>query len=132
MSATFSTADLEPMVVGSNVMLTLQLIAAPSEDPQVAVDWKSAGSVPTIVISKLVSVVGRLFFTVTVFVALTVPTFWAVAYVMLAGVTETGTRPVPENMMVCGLLAAPYVIVAVPDSAADVDGVNVKLIVQDA
>jgi hypothetical protein len=50
---------------------------------------------PVIVIPEIVSVVGRLFFTVTVLAALVVPTAW-LAYRRLAGVTyiqvETGAR----------------------------------------
>ena len=132
LSAMFNTAVLVPVVVGSNVTPTVQLVAVPSEEPHVVVNLKSVESVPMIVMIKLVSVVRRLFFTVTLFAVLDVPTFWPVVYVMLAGLTNTGTRPVPENVTVWGLLAALYVIVAVPDSAVAVDGVKLKLRVQEA
>jgi len=132
LSATFKTADLGPVAAGLNVMLIVQLAPDPSEAPQVVADCRnSSGSKPVIMIPVIVSVVGRLFFTVTVLAALVVPTVWF-AYARLAGVTDTGTRPVPVSVTVCGLLVALSLKFAISVSVFVVDGVNVKLIVQEA
>jgi len=74
--------------------------------------------------------VDRLFLTVTVLAALVVPTVW-LAYVRVAGVTDTGTTPVPVSVTLCGLFVAPSVMLAVAVSALVVDGVNVKLILHE-
>jgi hypothetical protein len=83
-----------------------------------------------IVIPEIMSVVGRLFFTVTIFAALVVPTVW-LAYVRLAGVTDTGTTPAPVKLTDCGPFDAPSLIVTVAVYGAAVDGANVKLMVQE-
>ena len=78
----------------------------------------------------IVRAVARLFFTVTVFAALVVPTVWE-GKVRLDGVTDTCTTPVPVKLSDCGLLFALSVMVSVADFAPDVAGAKVTLILQD-
>jgi hypothetical protein len=79
---------------------------------------------------ETVSIVLRLFLTVMFFAVLVVPTFWE-ANVKLAGVTSTGTIPVPVKLTACGLLFALSVIVSAALFAPGVAGANVTLILQD-
>jgi hypothetical protein len=77
LSDTLKIADLGPVAAGLNVTLIVQLAPDPREAPQFVADCgKSFGSKPVIVIPEIESVVGRLFFTVTVFAPLVVPTVW--------------------------------------------------------
>ena len=81
-------------------MLTEQLAFGASVGPQVVVDWeKSPALTPAIAMPEMLSVIDWLFFTVTVFAALGLPTF-RVPYVRVAGVKEIGTIPVPERAIV--------------------------------
>jgi hypothetical protein len=81
------------------------------------------------VIDEMVTVVGCLLLTVTVFAALVVDTAW-LPNPRLAGLTVTGTTPLPVKETVCGLLFALSLTVSVPVREPVVVGVNVTLIVQ--
>jgi hypothetical protein len=132
LSLTVRVPLLAPVAEGSNCTLTVQLAAAARLDPQVVADCrKSPAFVPVNVKLRLVSVLDRLFFTVTVSAALVVPTVW-LANVRAAGVTETGTTPVPVRLTVWGLFDAPSVIVTVAAYEEAAVGENVKLMVHEA
>ena len=79
----------------------------------------------------MVTGVGCLLLTVTVFAALVVVTGWF-PKPRVAGVTVTGTTPVPASETVWGLLLALSVIVRVPVRLPVVVGEKVTLIVQFA
>ena len=75
LSMTLSIAVLDPVAEGLNSMLTVQLAPAARLVVQFVADCrKSPEFVPVKEKTRLVSVPGRLFFTVTVFAALVVPT----------------------------------------------------------
>ena len=99
-SDTFREAERDPPAVGVNTTLTEQLAFGASVDPQVEADWeKSPGLEPAIMMPEMLSVMDRLFFTVTVFAALELLTF-RVPNARVAGVKETGTIPVPVSATV--------------------------------
>jgi len=79
----------------------------------------------------MVTGVGCLLLTVTVFAALVVVTGWF-PKPNVVGVTVTGTTPVPVSGTVWGLLLALSVIVRVPVRLPVVVGEKVTLIVQFA
>jgi hypothetical protein len=81
------------------------------------------------VIDVMVTAVGCLLLTVTVFAALVVVTAW-LPNARVVGLTLTGTTPLPVNETVCGLLLAMSVIVKVPVRLPVVAGVKITLIVQ--
>jgi hypothetical protein len=78
-----------------------------------------------------VTAVGCLLVTVTVFAALVAVTA-TLPNTSVAGVTVTGTTPLPASDTVCGLLFALSVIVRVPVRLPVAVGVNVTLTVQFA
>jgi hypothetical protein len=131
LSATSSAATRAPVADGVNVTLTVQLAFAAKAAGQVVADSaKSPASAPVNVTPDIVSVVLRLFLTVTFFAALVVPTFWG-AKVRLDGVTDTGTTPVPVKVTDCGLLFALSEIVSAAVFAPGVTGSKVTLILHD-
>ena len=80
---------------------------------------------------EMLTAVGCLLLTVTVFAGLVVVTAWF-PKPRLVGVTVTGTTPFPVSATVCGLLMAPSVNVKVPERVPVVVGANVTLTVQVA
>ncbi len=76
-----------------------------------------------------VSVVGRLFFTLTFFAPLVLPTL-IVGKVKLVGVTTTCATLVPETGTVCGLPGALSATFRLADSDPTMEGVNVILTLQ--
>jgi hypothetical protein len=81
------------------------------------------------VIDVMLTAVGWLFATVTALTALLVATAWF-PNASVAGVTFTGTTPLPVSDTVCGLLLALSVILRVPVRDPVVVGVKVTLMVQ--
>jgi hypothetical protein len=81
------------------------------------------------VIDAMLTAVGCLLLTVTVFGALVVVTA-SFPKAKVAGLTVTGTTPFPVSETVCGLLLALSVIVKVPVRLPVAVGVKVTLIVQ--
>jgi hypothetical protein len=79
----------------------------------------------------MLTAVGWLLLTVTVFAALVVVTAWF-PKAKVAGLTLTGTTPLPVSETVCGLLLALSVTVRVPVRVPVVVGVNVTLTLQVA
>ena len=73
--------------------------------------------------------VGCLFVTVTVFAALVVVSTWF-PKPRVRGLTVTGTTPFPVNETICGLLLALSLMVKVPVREPSVVGVNVTLTAQ--
>jgi hypothetical protein len=113
------------------VTLIVQLESAASEPPQVVADSaKSPGFVPVKLMPEIVKVVFRLFFILTIFAVLVVPTVVARNF-SLAGVTVTCGPPVPDIEITCGLLLALSVITRLADSAPIKLAVNLTLTVQD-
>jgi hypothetical protein len=108
LSLTDKFPERAPVADGLNLMLMVQLAPEFSIVPQVVADCRNS---PPIVFVMLipVSVVASLFLTVITWAALVVPTVCA-ANVRVAGVTATGTTPVPVSVSDCGLLDAPSVI----------------------
>jgi hypothetical protein len=77
LSVTLRVALLAPVAEGLNSTLTVQLAPVARLVPQVVADCrKSPAFVPVNVKLRPVSVLARLFLTVTVFAALVVPTVW--------------------------------------------------------
>jgi hypothetical protein len=71
-----STAFRDPVAVGLNTILTVQLAPAAKVEPHVVALWrKSPGFVPPKEKAEKVSMVGRLFLIVTDLLWLVVPTF---------------------------------------------------------
>ena len=110
-----------------NVTLTVHVPCAASNVPQVFVCAYSLG----VVIEVIVTAVGCLLLTVTVFAAL-VAFSASFPKPKLAGVTLTGTTPFPVSDTVCGLLLALSVMVSVELSAPRIVGVNITLMLQFA
>jgi hypothetical protein len=79
----------------------------------------------------MLTAVGWLLLTVTVFAALVVVTAWF-PKAKVAGLTLTGTTPLPVSETVCGLLLALSVTVRVPVRVPVVVGMNVTLTLQAA
>jgi hypothetical protein len=77
----------------------------------------------------MLTAVGCLLLTVTVFAALVVVTA-SLPKARVVGLTVTGTTPFPVSETVCGLLFALSVTVSVPVRLPVVVGVKVTLIVQ--
>jgi hypothetical protein len=129
-SLTVNVAVRLPVAVGSNVTLMVQLVAGASGETHMFVGLKSPGSFPLSAMPVIVSeAVVLLFFTVTVFAALVVPTVW-LANVSVRGVTVTEITPVPDSGTCCGLVEALSVITSVALSAPAADGANFTLMVQ--
>lgn len=97
-SVMLRTALRDPTAVGMNTILTVQLAPAASVVPHVvALCVKSPGFAPPKTMLEIVRIVGRLFLIVTFLLALVVPTARA-ANASDAGVTATGTIPVPLSV----------------------------------
>jgi hypothetical protein len=79
----------------------------------------------------ILTAVGCLLLTVTVFIALVVVTA-SFPKAKVAGLTVTGVTPFPVNATVCGLLLALSVTVSAPERVPRAIGVNVTLMVQFA
>jgi hypothetical protein len=125
LSVMVSVPDWGPVAVGPNVMLTMQLPWAASWLPHVLVWVYAAG----VVIEEIVTAVGCLLVTVTVFATLVVVTAW-LPNAKVLGLTVTGTTPLPVSETVCGLLLALSAIVKVPVRLPVAVGVSVTLTVQ--
>jgi len=123
-------AERLPVAVGEKVTETVQLLAAASTLPQVVVMPKSAVLVPLSQMLKIFSAALPVFESVTVFAALTSPTFW-LPNARLAGEIETcgtaATFPLPLSDA-CSDVPATFsefpVMVAVPFNGPLVDGTS--------
>src|SRR5579863_1232086 len=118
-----------PVACGVKVTLIVQVPPPAKLPTQSSVSAKSFGSAPEKVRLLIVSEVFSLLVTVTVLGELVVPTVTAPKE-MLTGVAETGRRPVPVRLIVCGLLTALSVIVMAPVSRAAAGGSKATVIVQ--
>jgi hypothetical protein len=105
--------------------VTVHLLAAGREEPQLLV-WAKA---PVIVMLVIVSAVVLLFASVEVSGALVVPIV-VVGNVNFVGVTETPVTPLPLKVMVWGLFVALSVIVTAPVTIPVFVGVKVTEMVQ--
>jgi hypothetical protein len=117
-----------PLVLGWNLTLIVQEAPAGRCVPQLLVWVKS----PVVVMLEIPKATLWLFFSVTVWAELMVPTF-CVPKVKEDGVTVAGTTgavPVPERLTVCGLFGALSVIRSVPVRLPVAFGLKVTLMVQ--
>jgi hypothetical protein len=118
-----------PATVGENVTLTVQFAPPFSVAGQLLVWPKSPLDAIEMVVDTLL-----VFFTITGWLALVVPTAWE-ENVNFAGATTTVTEeavPVPVRLTVWGEFDAVSVIVIAPVRVPDTVGVNVTLTVQFA
>ena len=128
LSATVSVPVRVPEVVGINVTLMVQLAPAATELPQLLVWAKSPLALMAVILRAALPEL----LSVTVCGALVVPCAW------LPKVRLTGERPatgpladpVPVRLTVCGLLAAPSVMVRAPVLVPPAVGVKVTVTVQ--
>lgn len=123
LSLTDNIPERVPVAEGLNLMLMVQLAPAFRVVPQVVADCRNSATFALLMLIP-VNVVARLFFKVITCAALVVPTVCA-ANVSVAGVTATGTSPVPVSAKDCGLFDAPSVICTVTEYAVAVAGEKV-------
>src|SRR6266852_657936 len=105
LSDTVRVAVRAPVALGVNVTEMVHLPLACTLPSHVLVSAKSPGSAPANEMPLIVSVVGRLFVSVTFLAALVVPTVCA-ANVSEVGDTVACATPLPVSATVCGLPAA--------------------------
>lgn len=123
MSAMDTLAEREPVAVGVNVTVIVQLPPAGTLEPQLSVRLKSLEFVPVMVMLVMPRAwFAALFVKVTVFGLLLWPTF-TLPKLRLVGESRT-TVPVPLREAVCGLFGALSVTVRVPDCAPALLGLN--------
>jgi hypothetical protein len=132
-----------PVAVGVNVTLIVQFAPAASgvaggvmgqAVAPVLVSAKSPALVPVTVMLLIVRGPVPVFVSVTVCAALGVFSNWLVK-VRVVGASPTagvGFAPIPVSAMFCGLVLSPSVRVSVAGLEPAVNGLNVKLTVQDA
>jgi len=112
-----------PVVVGLNVRLTVQLLAAAKELPQVvAVSGKSADSAPVTAILEMVSVVVPTLVSVTFLTRLVVPTVTVPKFTRVG--VSLAAVPVPLSGTCCGLPAALSVMLTAALRAPVAVGLN--------
>ena len=99
-----------PVCVGLNTTLIVHFDFAARLDAQVVVETLKSPVVPIVIPVKATLC---LLESVNTFATLLVPTA-VIGNVLLAGVSVTGTVPVPESGTVCGLSGALSVIVKLP------------------
>ena len=131
LSVTDSEPVMVPLALGSKSTRMLHFAPAASEVPQLLL-WEKLA---LIAIPLMLSAVVPVFVSVTVWLALLVPTVW-LANVRLLGdmladvVDVDAAAPVPLKLTVCALVLALVVIDNVPALAPAAFGVNVTEIVQ--
>jgi len=130
LSLTLTEALREPVLMGLNVTVMLQLAPAATWPTQVLVWAKSPGSRPANLTPLTVSEVAPVFVSWICFGELFVPTFEE-PNVRLAGESVT-TVPAPASSIICGLLDALSATEIVPDLVPLLFGEKVALIVQFA
>lgn len=118
-------ADREPVAVGVNVTLTVQLAPAATLVPQVFVCAKSPGFVPVIEIPLIVSLFPRLV-SVKLCVLLVVPTL-RLTKVSELRESDTAVFPVPFSLTVWLPVLASSAMVKVALIEPVVEGVNVTV-----
>ncbi len=115
-----------PVAVGRNVTLTVQLVPAASELPQLF-DWAKS---PDAAIEVMLNAALPVLLSVTLWALLLVPTFWVPKLSDVGLTLAAGAVPVPLNETLCGLPAASSVIVTEPMRVPVAVGVKLTLMVQ--
>ena len=100
LSVMFKEAVRLPAAVGVNVTLIVQLPLAASELPHVVVSAKSPGLAPVNAMLLMVKVAFPVLFSVTVWAALVVPTFWLLKVRLVVETLAVGALPVPVRFTV--------------------------------
>jgi len=126
LSFTRNVPVLVPVCVGVNITLIVHLDLAAKLAEQVVAEMLKS---PVVWVEMPVSATLCLLARVNTFATLLVPTV-VIGNVLLAGVSVTGTMPVPESGTVCGLPGALSVMVKVPVRAPSWVGVKVIVILQ--
>ena len=114
---------MDPLMEGVKVRLRVQ-VAPAANAPVQPVAVKS----PLAVTEEIVKELALLFFTLTVLMALAVPTAWLVNETLAGVIFNSGADPVallPVSATSCGLKAASSVIVSTPLIVAFASGVKV-------
>jgi hypothetical protein len=115
-----------PVAVGVNLTLILQLDPTVTDEPHVLVREKSPLAAMLLIFSAAVPV----FFNVTLFEGLVVPTVCEPKLKVVDDRLTTGSVPMPVRLTVCGLPLALSVMVIAPVRVPVAVGVNVTLMVQ--
>jgi hypothetical protein len=122
--------DRGPVPAGVKVTLIVQFALAATLLPQVLVCAKSPAFVPDTATLVTLNAALPVFDRVTGCAALVVPWLCALKVRLDGDTLATGTAPVPDRLIVCGLLLALSVMVIEPVRAPAAVGVKVTLIVQ--
>ena len=119
-----------PVAVGVNVTLMVQFDPAATLDPQLSVCEKSPALLPVTEILEMFRSAFPVFVRVADLTALFVPTDWFPKEMLVGETLATVDVPVPESATVCGLPAAPSVIVRVAARLPLAEGLKVTLMAQ--
>jgi hypothetical protein len=121
-----------PIAVGVNVTLMVQLPLAASELPHVLVCAKSPGLAPVNATLAMDRATFPVLFSVTVWAALVVLTFWLLKLRVVGVTPAMGAvpMPVPVRLTVCGLPLALSAMLTEAVRLPMAVGLNVTLIVQ--
>ena len=119
-SVMLTTALRDPVLVGLNEALIVQLFPAPIDEPQLLNPLKSPRFCPVILMLLMFRAVLPVLVKVTSCAALFVPTFWG-GKVSCVGERLT-TVPAPISSITCGLVEALSEIETSPDFSPCVSG----------
>src|ERR1700690_16604 len=115
---------MAPFALGMKVTSNVQAAPEATVSPQGVAPEGVAAKSPLATRLEMVSVPPELLVSVTVFGALVVPTVCA-GNVRLVGDTVTGSAPVPDRPMICGLPAPEVAMATDPFTAPVAEGVKV-------
>ena len=127
LSAMETVALLLPIALGLNFSVIVQLLAAPTDEPQLLLWLKSPGFVPPRVTPVMLKAAVPTLVKVTVLAALVTPTLVRGKATLAAD--NVTCVPTPVRLMVCGLPPPLSVMVTLPERVPTTVGVKVTEIV---